>query len=261
LRPQHRRSPTESPPNAEADKIEDRLEELKGVVNTKQNRLNDIERENEKVQMIHGVLNLEKKKQIIEQIQESREYQELDKLRDGAAGLVDDLEAIREAISQVAKDEAHQQLTAAKDAINKSFSQLTRNPAVCGIKLDVSTDSRTQRNDYTITGQDGQDLPSLLSQGDLNTLSLAIFLGLAASAKDSGVFGFVLMDDPSQSLDAEHKKRLVEVLNDIARQKQLVLATMDQEFRDYLDKKLTRMKTEYRYGKWTPDQGPAITRM
>jgi hypothetical protein len=67
------------------------------------------------------------------------------------------------------------------------------------------------------------------------------------------------MDDPSQSLDSAHKKQLVEVLNDLLRQKQLVLATMDHELRDLLAEGLTKTKVEYRYKKWSPETGPTIT--
>jgi ABC-type cobalamin transport system ATPase subunit len=96
---------------------------------------------------------------------------------------------------------------------------------------------------------------------EAGALALAIFLGLAASNKDSGTFGFVLMDDPSQSLDSEHKKQLVRVLNEVASQKRLVLSTMDREFRDCLAAELTKAKTEYVFEAWTPEKGPTITLM
>ncbi|GAI61761.1 unnamed protein product, partial [marine sediment metagenome] len=37
----------------------------------------------------------------------------------------------------------------------------------------------------------------ILSQGDLNSLALSIFLGLSKTSGDSHPLGFVLMDDPS----------------------------------------------------------------
>jgi DNA repair exonuclease SbcCD ATPase subunit len=247
--------------NTEANRITERLQELSIAVQEKQIRLSDIEKELEKVKIIHEILHLEGKKEIIEQIQRSPEYTELEAFRDDAAELVDDLEAIRAGISEVMNEEARDKVTAAKTAIDCYFRRLTKHPAVRAIKLEVDANARTLRNDYTITDQDGNDLTPILSQGDLNALALAIFLGLAASTNDSGTFGFVLMDDPSQSLDSEHKKQLVQVLNEVAGRKQLVISTMDRELRDCLVAELTKTKTEYVFEAWTPDEGPTITRM
>jgi DNA repair exonuclease SbcCD ATPase subunit len=244
--------------NGEADKIKGRLERLEEAIKEKQRKLDQIELERGKVRIIDDILHLEEKKRIIEQIQQSAEYKELEELRDRAAELVDDLEAIREAIGAVANEEARDKLAAAQTSIDRYFRELTHHPAISAIKLKVDTATRTQGNDYAIKDQDGNDLTPILSQGDLNALALAFFLGLAASAKDSGTFGFILMDDPSQSLDSEHKKRLVQVLNEVADQKQLMISTMDRELRDYLVEGLTKMKTEYVFEAWTPEQGPTI---
>ena len=39
----------------------------------------------------------------------------------------------------------------------------------------------------------------------------------------------VILDDPSQSLDTEHKKYLVKVLEDVALETQVIIATQDTE--------------------------------
>jgi DNA repair exonuclease SbcCD ATPase subunit len=245
--------------NAEAGKIKNRLETLRKTIEEKQGRLSQIEEELEKIRAVDDILRLEDKKKIIEQIQQSAEYAELEDMRDRAAELVSDIESIREAISLLTNEEASDMLCAAEAAIDSYFHRLTSHPAVSAIKLKVDTDTRTQRNDYSITDEGGNDLTPFLSQGDLNALALAIFLGLAASSKDSGAFGFVLMDDPSQSLDSEHKKQLVKVLDEVAGQKQLVVSTMDGEFHSYLAEELTKAKKEYVFEAWTPDDGPTIS--
>lgn len=246
--------------NEEAARIEGRLQELSTAVDKKQARLSDIESELGKVKIIHEILHLEEKREIIGHIQRSLEYSKSEECLDAAAEFVEDLEAIRAAISAVMHEEARNKLDDAGKAIDRYFRRLTKHPAVSAIKLAVDTSKLTQRNDYTITDQDDKDLTPLLSQGDLNALALAIFLGLAASTKDSATFGFVLMDDPSQSLDSEHKRQLVQVLNEVVSQKQLVVSTMDQEFRDYLTTELTKTKTEYVFESWTPQDGPMIAR-
>lgn len=245
--------------NDEAGNIEGRLEVLKRAINEKQTRLDDIAQQLEKIRIIDDILHLEEKQRILEEIQQSPEYKELEACRDCAAELVDDLESIRVAMSEVMNEEARDKLSAAQTAIDQYFRQMTDHPAISAIKLTVDTDTRTQRNDYAIADQAGNDLTPILSQGDLNALALAIFLGLAASTKDSNTFGFLLLDDPTQSLDSKHKKQLVQVLNEVACRKQLILSTMDREFRDYLTAGLTKTKKEYVFEAWTPEKGPTIT--
>jgi ABC-type lipoprotein export system ATPase subunit len=68
-----------------------------------------------------------------------------------------------------------------------------------------------------------------------------------------------MLDDPSQSLGSAHKKHLVQVLEEVAKQKNILVATMDSEFRDLVSNGLTKAKTEFVFSPWTPAKGPAIT--
>ena len=136
---------------------------------------------------------------------------------------------------------------------------MTKHPAVQRIKLHHKTDA-SGRNSYDITDQNDSDLFPFLSQGDLNALALAIFLGLVSSSAQADGFGFVILDDPSQSLDRPHKEQLVDVLDRVAQSKRVVLATMDSEFRELLRTRLTRDKAEYIFEEWTTQQGAQAKR-
>jgi DNA repair protein SbcC/Rad50 len=244
---------------AELQVIEERGRKLQELLQTKQERLAELERELDKHQLVYGVLQKEEKKKSLEAIQASAAFKALEAVRDQVAECVIDIEAIQEAVAEVAHDEAQEKLLTAERVIDFYFRELTCHPGVRGIKLHLE-ESRNQRNAYEITDQDGRDLTPVLSQGDLNALALAIFLGLAATSGNSGAYGFVMLDDPSQSLGSEHKKRLVKVLNDIAQYKSLLVATMDGELRSLLQDGLTKAKAEYAFGKWTPENGPSIIR-
>jgi DNA repair exonuclease SbcCD ATPase subunit len=149
--------------NSEVGKITRRLGKLSGTVQARQDRLDEIEGDLDRVRLVHSVLQTEQKKEIIEQIQGSPEYQNLEALRDRAADFVDDLGAIQEAIGKVATEESGEKLAAAEAAIDDYFRRLTRNPAIRSITLQRSEGPRTQRNDYTVTDQDGKDLTPILS--------------------------------------------------------------------------------------------------
>jgi DNA repair exonuclease SbcCD ATPase subunit len=246
--------------NCELSGVGRRLKELAGAVRAKQVLLDEIAGGLEKVRLVREILQLEEKKKMIERIQESPEYKQLEALRDQAAELVADVEGIKDAISGASHEEARDKLSAAEATIDRYFRRLTRHPAVTRFRLAVSADARTGRNSYDLTDQNGMDLAPVLSQGDLNALALAMFLGLACSAEGAGAFGFVMLDDPSQSLGSEHKEQLVAVLNEVAASKQLLLATMDREFRDCWRQGLGKAKTEYLFEGWTPENGPTISR-
>ncbi len=244
---------------AELTRLDSRLNQLGQMVQERQERLGVIEQDLELVRLVRDYLHVEAMKQVLEKIQESGAFKQLEAIRDQVAELVEDAEAIKAAVAKFANEEAASSLARAEKTIDDYFRQLSRNPAVQKLKLAVAPDKRTHRNSYDITDQDGKDLTPVLSQGDLNALALAIFLGLAATANESGTFGFLMLDDPSQSLGTEHKTQLAKLLNQVARHKNVIVSTMDAEFHDCLKENMTRVTQRYRFDRWTPEGGPAIT--
>jgi DNA repair exonuclease SbcCD ATPase subunit len=243
----------------ELRQVESRLQQLAQGIQQRQQQLDAIEQAQVRVRLIRNYLHEDSKRQALEQVRNSDAFRTLEVQRARMAQLVEDVEAIKNAVAAATHEEAEAKLAAAEQFIDAYFRQMSRHAAVKRVKLAVTADKRTHRNAYEITDQDGIDLTPVLSQGDLNALALAIFLGLATAARDSSIFGCVLMDDPSQSLSSEHKKALARLLDHIAQHKKLIVATMDAEFHQYLMESITKEKTEYRFGTWTPERGPSIT--
>jgi DNA repair exonuclease SbcCD ATPase subunit len=242
--------------SAELQAVEERQRQLQAIVEAKQLHLNAVERDLEAVRLLSELLSKEEKLKLLEKIEENPGYRQLGDVRDQIAQWVSDLEAVYSAIAASAREEAEEKLKKAEEHIDSYFRSLARHPAISRIRLSV-TESR-QRNQYSITGENGDDLTPILSQGDLNALALAIFLGLASAGADQAPFGFIMLDDPSQSLATEHKRQLVKILDGIAGRKQVIVATMDKEFRDLLISGLTKEKQEYVFGAWSPQAGPSI---
>jgi DNA repair exonuclease SbcCD ATPase subunit len=241
--------------DTELKRIKGRLEELKDAIEGRQGRLDEIAQRLEQTRLIHEILDLEEKNSFIEEIKGFPEYKEVEAARYRASEFVNDVGAIKAAVAAASNREAADKLSEAERDIDEYFRQMTGNPAVRWIRLSHKADTKTGRNDYKVTDQDGNDLAPILSQGDLNALALAIFLGLASSSADAARFGFVMLDDPSQSLGSAHKEQLVKVLDRVARWKRVILATMDGEFRDLLRGRLTKEKQEYLFDEWTPEKG------
>lgn len=74
---------------------------------------------------------------------------------------------------------------------------------------------------------DGQDAPALdvMSQGELHSLALSLFLPRATTAESP--FGFLVIDDPVQSMDPTKVHGLALVLHEMGRHRQIVVFTHD----------------------------------
>lgn len=148
-------------------------------------------------------------------------------------------------------------IRAAGGFIDEYFRSLTGHPAIP--RLDVTADADPRgTNSYAFKDERRQDVIPILNQGDMNCLALSIFLALSNAATETTPFGFVMFDDPSQSLGAHHKRQLAELVNQVAQDKQVIVATMDSEFRDLLSRTVTRAKKVYSFGEWSPNDGPAL---
>jgi len=244
--------------NEAIQKSEEELEKLRQAVEEKQNRLNGIDSSLRKVQLILDILSLEEKKRMVEQIQETDEYKKIEKLRDLMATLVMDVENIKQAVGQGSQEAAQQKVEAASRLIDDYFRRITNHPSISNIKFSVSRDSRTGLNSYFFKDQNGQDVTPILSQGDLNAMALAIFLGMACADGTNQMCGFIMLDDPSQSLGSEHKGRLVGVLDEVVNKRMVILSSMDKELQNLVLSKISKAKTKYVFSEWSPKEGPNV---
>ena len=244
--------------NNELGKIESELSKTKEAVNAKQETLNKISNSLDQMSLITDILSLEGKKRVVEQIMESEEYQQMEKLRDQMATLVNDLNKIKETTSEASYERAQEKISTAERVIDKYFRQITNNSSVRSIRLSVTSDPKTSKNIYEFKDQDDKDVTPILSQGDLNGLALSIFLGMA-TLEDQQT-GFIMLDDPSQSLGSSHKEKLVEVLNEVLNDRMVILSSMDKELQDLALSKIAKAKTKYIFTNWTPKLGPEIKR-
>lgn len=80
-------------------------------------------------------------------------------------------------------------------------------------------------------GKDLVSAVSSLSESKLNALGLC--LSIASSLKQGSPFGFLLIDDPIQSLDADHEARFVDVIRDLVELgKQVILLSHNKAWMD-----------------------------
>jgi recombinational DNA repair ATPase RecF len=92
------------------------------------------------------------------------------------------------------------------------------------ITLAGSGPQRKVALDVTVDGVQGAAL-SVMSQGELHALGLALFLPRATAAESP--FGFVVIDDPVQSMDPAKVDGLARALSHVGQTRQVVVFTHD----------------------------------
>jgi len=99
-------------------------------------------------------------------------------------------------------------------------------------KISITYDERG----YWLQGVSEKDektyVQTLFSTAQLNEAAVLILLAMAKKAPHN--LEFVILDDPSQSLDSDGKRRLAELLAKASQDKQIIVSTMDTEFANYI---------------------------
>lgn len=134
--------------------------------------------------------------------------------------------AARKWLRGVADEVREDRLAPFAAQISALWEQLRQesNVSLAGVRLAGTNTRRQVDLDLRVDGEQGSR--SVLSQGELAALGLAVFLPRSA-AQDSP-FRFVIVDDPVQSLDPSKVDGLARVLHALAAERQVVVFTHDE---------------------------------
>lgn len=99
------------------------------------------------------------------------------------------------------------------------------------------------------------------SQAQINVAGISIFLALVLGAPHQ--LETLILDEPDQSLDLDHKGNLAAILRDLQSHKQIIVATQDDDFQKALLEQLVPPSGEsrvvYKLDYWQPEHGPKIS--
>jgi DNA repair protein SbcC/Rad50 len=177
-------------------------------------------------------------------------------------GLKAQLEAITGTLTGLASGLSEGALARSGPDISKTYARLCNHPYYDGLKIEVSqkTVQGVPRNTYRIIAfsKDGQrtSASSRLSTAQMNCVALSVYLSLAKVLSHN--LGFVMLDDPSQNLDSEHKTALASVLNDLMPGTQLVIGTHDAEFDNLLRHTFGSEEIAWFDLGWAPKDGTVV---
>lgn len=174
-----------------------------------------------------------------------------------------DLDAINLALNGLATGRAEDALTRCGEDISHTYARLCNHPYFDGLKIEVGQKQVQggQRNTYRIIAystRDGQrtSASSRLSTAQMNCVALSAYLSLAGVLNHN--LGFMLLDDPSQNLDVEHKEALASILKDLLPSLQLVIGTHDAEFDRLLRKHLDKKGVSWYDLTWAAGEGTSV---
>lgn len=226
---------------AELDRIEKELAKAQRAYKRREEAIGTAEVIADMIKIIQVVM---QKRQEFDALKER--FSEQDQEISGLKGRIAELDAFRGrlqdivgALNAVQVELATDSVDKGRDEMERLYSELQAHQYYSTFKIDVSTKNvgGVQKNTYLIrafNARDGKEtfVSGRFSTGQMNCAALAIFFALSRLASHN--LGFLILDDPSQNLDSEHKVALAGVLREIAKEKQLFIATQDEEFQRHL---------------------------
>lgn len=188
----------------------------------------------------------------IEAVTETQAFKDLKSIRQQCEQFAEDVEILVQGLAQLTSQSADQRLSGAQTSISNVFAKLTARTDFTGLRVSAVKDGYAV--ELTGATSSHEALP-ILNQGDLNCAALSIFVALAIAPDSTHRLGFVVFDDPSQSLDQDAIERFATVLADICDARQVVLGTMDEHLTEHT-LKIPKKKNHYHFESWDPTKGP-----
>jgi DNA repair protein SbcC/Rad50 len=191
---------------------------------------------------------------------DAKEGEPIQQELDGLLALQESLQQIGRAINEVAKSRASGAVEESRPGIESFYKKLCNHPYFDDIRVETEEKNvrGLTRNTYTIRALSTDDrketlASSRLSTGQMNCVALSIYLALARVLSHN--LGFVILDDPSQNLDSEHKVALANILKGLQPNTQLLVASQDAELQGILRTELAGDQTLVYDLSWHPQNG------
>ncbi|MEF8847462.1 MAG: AAA family ATPase [Candidatus Paceibacterota bacterium] len=237
------------------DRLEEQLDGLREQVEEeakkKHNTLNEYKKKLERAKKMKEVLDNKIRMQELQKYRDSKCYQNADAIIASQARNEYEMFVLSEAVSQTRQKLVSQRLRDAQETINDFFHKISKRNYFSEIKVDDDLNLYGAQQDERV------DLRAIHNQGDLNSAALSLFLGIGIGEQISHQLGFTIFDDPAQSLDEEHKKGFIRLLEEVAAERQVFLATHDEKMYEELKHSTVPVKV-FELSNWNVENGPDV---
>jgi DNA repair exonuclease SbcCD ATPase subunit len=242
--------------SGELKQLNSKKEKLENQVEKAEESLAGIDKQIERIAKVLELIRYQDDLASLSATRNTEVYRRTEQARLEIEEFVRAVETLSRSLTCTLEEEAEKRLGAVRDTIAQTFERLTGRSDFP--RLTVSPDTKFAAQ---VEGSAGvADALSVLNQADTNCAALSIFLALAVAPSTDHKLGFLILDDPNQSLDEAHTQRLVEILSKISESRQLLMSTIDEALCDELQQRATKKKAIYRFNKWDAQKGPSIER-
>ena len=145
-------------------------------------------------------------------------------------------------------------ISSSQKDIGKFYSKLCMHKHYDKMRIDVKPREikGLVKNGYAIkafSANDGKEthVATRFSTGQMNCVALSVFFALTRTLPMK--LGFIILDDPSQNLDHDHKMALAEIISSISSERQVLISTQDDVFQSILIDKNHGIKL-YEFSGW-----------
>jgi len=184
-----------------------------------------------------------------------REYQ--DSL-DALVSLLVDCDSLSTLTNDLLCRRSEERLSVVNRNLGKYFSMITGEQRAAARGLTVKTKATATRLSYRVVDAHGEPLLPILNQASLNAIALAVLFAQAEDRAERGGPAFLVLDDPEQSLDADHIAGLARVLDHLTTWVPVIVALppggLETRLRDYA----SGSKHFIRLNAWDPTTGSTI---
>ncbi len=178
---------------------------------------------------------------------------------DRMAGLIVDCEALASLAKDLLKERSDRNVTRVNSSLDKYYSMIAGKKNARARGMRIKPHATAKKMSYKVLGADGNDLVPILNQASLNAISMAILFAQAEDfQRERPGPCLLVLDDPEQSLDAEHVAGLANAIEQAAcHGTVLVGATpgrLAERIRDYV----SSPKRLIHLNEWGRDTGSTI---
>ena len=163
------------------------------------------------------------------------------------------LDSIRAAVLAAKNELATEYLGQAGPRAQVLYKELIRHPLFD--TLEISTRPTKQKVDYNFlvsaggSSKTAREARLVLSDGQLTAAAIGLFFALAESTTHG--LDLLYVDDPTQNLDLRCKEAMAKVVVQIARERQVIVSTQDEDFVNNLESEgFTERAVDHHLQKW-----------
>ncbi|MDG7038323.1 MAG: SMC family ATPase [Nitrososphaerota archaeon] len=223
--------------NDELQTLKPKIEGANTVYHEKMAKADNFENSLSKLKAIEEVLEMEEQFNSINQSfsDERASIATLDENITNLANYEQRLRNIVVALSSIQQGLASSSINKGIEEINDFYSSLMAHPYYQILEISVSSKnvSGVKKNTYAIQAKNtdyGRNtfVVARFSTGQMNCVAISVFLALSNLAEHN--LGFIMLDDPTQSLDEERKLAFANTIKKVTEERQVIIASQDDLF-------------------------------